>query len=132
VAATGRVNGDGGAGVASTITGSSVTRAGGGGGGAYEGDAGGAVTRGLGGAGGGGDGSITSGALNTTQGSAGTPNTGSGGGNGANGGDGVVILRYPNTLTISNPGGGLTFTTAPVGGDTVATFTAGTGNVQWN
>jgi hypothetical protein len=26
----------------------------------------------------------------------------------------------------------LTFTTAPVGGDTVATFTAGTGNVQWN
>jgi hypothetical protein len=26
----------------------------------------------------------------------------------------------------------LTFTTASVGGDTVATFTAGTGNVQWN
>jgi hypothetical protein len=26
----------------------------------------------------------------------------------------------------------LTFSTASVGGDTVATFTAGTGNVQWN
>jgi hypothetical protein len=26
----------------------------------------------------------------------------------------------------------LTFTTASVGSDTVATFTAGTGNVQWN
>jgi hypothetical protein len=26
----------------------------------------------------------------------------------------------------------LTFTTTAVGGDTVAIFTAGTGNVQWN
>jgi HK97 family phage major capsid protein len=44
-----------------------------------------------------------------------------GGGNGANGGSGVVILRYSTTLTLTNPGGGLTFTTASVGGDTVAT-----------
>jgi hypothetical protein len=71
-------------------------------------------------------------------GSPGTANTGGGGGGGSgayaaggNGGSGVVILRYSNTLTISNPGGGLTFTTTAVGGDTVATITAGTGNVQF-
>jgi hypothetical protein len=43
----------------------------------------------------------------------------------------VVILRYPSTYTISNPGGGLTFTTATVAGDNVTTFTAGTGNIQF-
>jgi hypothetical protein len=43
-----------------------------------------------------------------------------------------VILRYPSALTISNPGGGLTFTTATVGSDKVTTFTAGTGNVSWS
>jgi hypothetical protein len=43
----------------------------------------------------------------------------------------VVILRYPDTYTISNPGGGLTFTTATDGDAKVTTFTAGTGNVSW-
>jgi hypothetical protein len=43
-----------------------------------------------------------------------------------------VILRYPNAFTISNPGGGLTFTTATVSTDKVTTFTAGTGNVSWS
>lgn len=47
---------------------------------------------------------------------------------------GVVILKYPNTRTISNPGGGLTFTTdsANVAGYRITTFTAGTGNIQFN
>jgi hypothetical protein len=49
-----------------------------------------------------------------------------------NGGSGVVILKYEDTFTISNPGGGLTFTTATAGGFSVTTFTAGTGNVQWS
>ena len=50
----------------------------------------------------------------------------------ANGGSGVVILRYPNSKTITNPGSGLTFTTATVGSDKVTTFTGGTGNIQFN
>jgi hypothetical protein len=35
-------------------------------------------------------------------------------------------------VTISNPGGGLTYSTSTAGGFTVATFTAGTGNVSWS
>ncbi len=95
--------GDGGAGVASSITGSSVTRAGGGGG---TGSSGGHS----GGTGGGGDGGAGS-----TAGSAGTAYTGGGGGAGngnggvngssGNGGSGVVILRYPNSFTAALSGG---------------------------
>jgi hypothetical protein len=44
----------------------------------------------------------------------------------------VVIIKYADTLTISNPGGGLTYSTSTAGGFTVATFTAGTGNVSWS
>jgi hypothetical protein len=58
---------------------------------------------GLGGAGGGGSGASTS---PTTLAVAGTPNTGGGGGggaistaSGASGGSGIVIIRYPQTLT---------------------------------
>lgn len=75
------------------------------------------------------------------MGEAGTANTGGGGGGGgwsgfgslagAAGGSGVVILRYANTFTISNPGGGLTYSTTPVSTDNVTTFTAGTGNVSF-
>jgi hypothetical protein len=126
----GLVGGNGGAGSSSSITGSSVTYAGGGGAGG-----GGSGRNGTGGTGGGGTGSI-----GTVAGGNGTANTGGGGGGGSSagntaggtGGSGVVILRYPNTLTMTNPGGGLTFSTAAVGGDTVATITAGTGNVQFN
>jgi hypothetical protein len=52
---------------------------------------------------------------------------------GGNGGSGVVILKYPDTYTISNPGAGLTFTTdsANVAGYKITTFTAGTGNIQF-
>ena len=120
--------GSGGNGKSVSITGSSITYAGGGGGGGYNN----LGYPGSGGSGGGGVGSSTS---NATSGS---PNTGSGGGgtgspnySGA-GGSGIVILRYPNSKTITNPGSGLTFTTATVSTDRVTTFTAGTGNIQFN
>ena len=84
--------GTGGAGLASDITGSSITRAGGGGGGRCNTSA--FPIPGAGGAGGGGAGTSSSG----TPGTSGSANTGSGGGagyasNGGAGGSGVVILR---------------------------------------
>lgn len=118
--------GNGGAGVSSSITGISVARAGGGGANAYGGGAvAGSATAG-GGAG-----------LVSGTGNSGTINTGGGGGGtnsgtGGAGGSGVVILKYPNSLTISNPGGGLTFTTSTaVTGFKVTSFTAGTGVIQF-
>jgi hypothetical protein len=49
------------------------------------------------------------------------------------GGSGIVILKYLDVYTISNPGGGLTLSTAsPSGGYKVTTVTAGTGNVSWS
>lgn len=105
--------GTGGTGIASTITGSSVFRAGGGGGR-------GSSNPGSGGNGGGGSG----------LGSNGTPNTGGGGGGaGGSGGSGVVILRYPDTRTITI-GAGLTGSTSTDGSFRVTTFTAGTGTVS--
>ena len=130
--------GGGGVGTANSITGSSVTRAAGGGGGAYQ--LGGTGTAGTGGSSIGGNGGRNG--LNATGG---TPNTGSGGGgngytdagnlqgsSGA-GGSGVVILKYSNSVTISNPGGGLTFTTdsSSVAGYNITTFTAGTGQISF-
>jgi hypothetical protein len=121
--------GAGGAGSASSITGTSVTRAGGGGG-ANDARFGSSV--GAGGAGGGGAGSLTNGV-------AGTANTGGGGGGAGNlsniggaGGSGVVILKYADSFTVANSGGGLTFSTASAGGFKVTTFTAGTGNITFN
>ena len=86
---------DGGAGLSSTITGGSVTRAGGGGGSGYW------VSAGGGGAGGGGAGSNSRVGPGTTG--SGTANTGSGGGGGSettsgNGGSGIVIIRYLTTV----------------------------------
>jgi hypothetical protein len=43
----------------------------------------------------------------------------------------MVILRYPNVLTISNPGGGLSFSTATDGASKVTSITSGTGSVSW-
>ena len=93
-----------------TITGSNVYYAAGGGGGrGWGGSNGSAGTNARGGA-----------------------NSGDGktGGGGA-GESGAVILRYPNSVTIT-VGSGLTSTTATVGSNKVTTFTAGTGNVQFN
>ena len=103
---TGPFQHDGGDGVASSITGSPVTRAGGGGGGMYQNYPG--NIQGLGGAGGGGNGNATPGVPGGVPGSDGTTNTGGGGGGGSgnnglggNGGSGVVIVKEP-ALTIAS------------------------------
>ena len=94
--------GPGGNGVASSITGSPVTRAGGGGAGGTGATVGGnqPYNASTGGSGGGGAGAPDS---PTTNGTAGTVNTGSGGGggnaqnpssSGGGGGSGIVIIRY--------------------------------------
>jgi hypothetical protein len=48
------------------------------------------------------------------------------------GGSGIVVLKYPDAYTISNPGGGLGYSSSTSGGFTVTTFTSGTGNVSWS
>lgn len=90
--AAGTTGGNGGAGVSNSITGLSITYAGGGGSGTYNN-----CLATLGGSGGGGNGNQT----NDGPGFNATPNTGGGGGGGGlpnvfggNGGSGVVIIRY--------------------------------------
>ncbi len=108
---------DGGVGIASTISGSSVLYGGGGGGGGDNGASGG-----NGGGGGGGNG----GAYPATGGTAGTANTGGGGGAyafngtgaGYDGGSGVVIISAP-LGTITATGG----THTQSGGNDIWTFT---------
>jgi mucin-19 len=108
--------GEGGDGVASTITGSSVTRAGGGGG----------VASKVGGTGGGGTGATAS---PSVIGGDATVNTGSGGGGGGqdgarggNGGSGVVILRMPTANYSSTTTGSPTVSTS--GSDTILVYNA--------
>ena len=121
--------GAGGNGTASSISGSSVTYAGGGGGGKRTSTGGSAGAGGTGGGGAGGAAAV---------GTAGTANTGGGGGgggglstNGGSGGSGIVILKYPDSYTITI-GSGLTGSTAAAsGGYKVTTITAGTGTVSW-
>ena len=119
--------GNGGDGASNSITGSAVVYAGGGSGGVSAGYS--VIPGGDGGGGNGGAGS--------TAATAGTANTGGGGGGGAAsiggaaGGSGVVILRYPNTKTITI-GSGLTGTTATDGSDKITTFTAGTGTITFS
>lgn len=128
------VAGNGGNGTSSPITGTPVTYAGGGGGAVWTSSGG---TGGTGGAGGGGNGFS---ANPSRVASAGTVNlgggggaTGSGGGTGMNGGSGIVILKYTDNFTISNPGGGLTISTpAAIGGFKVSSITAGTGSVRFD
>lgn len=116
--ASGNSGGNGGIGAESPISGSVVRRAGGGGG-RNRGGSGG--SNGTGGAGGGGN-----------AGSPGSSNTGGGGGALSTGGSGVIIFRYPSIYTISNPGGGLSFTTnTSVSGVKITTFTAGTGTIRF-
>ncbi len=50
---------------------------------------------------------------------------------GGTGGSGVVILRYPNTFTITDDLASLTMSTATDGSDKVTTVTAGTGTVSF-
>ena len=136
--------GDGGAGVQNNIDGNNSFYAAGGGGGVGRGDLVSGISPAAGGSSIGGDGGINkfygSGGSTGASPTAGTANTGSGGGGGssssnsvgaggANGGSGIVILRYPNSFTIS----GLSGNTTIVGSDKVTTFTnVGTGNIQFN
>jgi hypothetical protein len=117
----------GGAGLSSSITGTSTFYAGGGGAGAGTYGSGG-----NGGAGGGGRGRASLGSAGT----AGTANTGGGGGGGSGnyaGGSGVVIIAYPNTFSDLNVGAGLTHTLSTArSGFKVYRFTAGTGTVSWS
>jgi hypothetical protein len=110
-------DGSGGNGLASLITGSSVTRGGGGGGGKGDGSG----WTGTGGTGGGGNGvfpagNATSGTVNTGGGGGGTGNTGTGG----NGGSGVVILRMLTSGYSGTTTGSPTVTTS--GADTIIVF----------
>ena len=123
--------GNGGDGLSNSITGSAVFYAGGGGGGNGSNSTGSPGNPGQGGGGGGGK---------VQSGAAATANTGGGGGGGGGsssyvggaGGSGIVILRYVNTHTLTNPGGGLTLSTSTDGSDKVTSITAGTGNIQFN
>lgn len=105
---------NGGSGLSISITGSPVTYAAGGRG---AGDAATGTTNGTANTGRGGDGG---GGANTT------PPANVGG----NGGSGVVILRYPDTRTITL-GAGLTGSTTTISPNKVTTITAGSGNVSW-
>ena len=135
--ANGSGGSNGGDGLANSLTGTSVTRAGGGGGGRHSSNTSG---NSVGGSGGGGASTGASSGQSSNDGSAGTVNTGSGGGGagenasartGGNGGSGIVIIKYPDTFTLSG-GSGLTFTTSTaVSGYKVTTFTAGTGTVSF-
>jgi hypothetical protein len=125
---SGGSGGAGGTGLSVAITGTGTFYAGGGGGGTSSG------TGGAGGSSIGGDGGNAaaggSAAANTASGGGGSGSTGAGG----NGGSGIVILRYASSKILTNPGGGLTFTTdnTTVADTKITTFTAGTGNIQFN
>jgi len=119
--------GSGGDGLASLITGSSIIRAGGGSGGGNTSTNDGGGARG---ASSGGDNNGFPGTENTGGGAGGSFLQGGGTSTGSTGGSGIVILRYPNTVTITI-GAGLTGTTGDVGSNKVTTITAGTGNVSW-
>jgi len=118
-------SGDGGSALASTITGSSVLRAGGGGGGSYSSG----NNFPVGGGGGAGDGKF--GYSGANNGNPATANTGSGGGGapgndtatGGAGGSGVVILRYPSVFTAAYSAG-VTKTTSTIGSETIDIITA--------
>lgn len=115
--ASASAGGNGGNGTASSITGTSVTYAGGGGGGKRT-----AGTAGTGGTGGGGAGGAAA------SGTSGTANTGGGGGGagaggtGGNGGSGVVILSVPTASYSGVTTGSPTVTTS--GANTILTFTS--------
>ena len=120
--------GDGGSALASTITGSSILRAGGGGAGAYGG--GNSTGGGINGGPAGGGGGAGRGAYGYRTGESATANTGSGGGGspgsqneiGGSGGSGLIILRYSNAATATYTSG-VTYTRSTIGSDVVDTIT---------
>jgi hypothetical protein len=127
---------NGGNGVAVSITGSSVTYAGGGGGGAINNKIAGDGGTGGGGAGATGADAATNGSTNFGGGGGGAGGTGAGCGgtsNAGNGGSGVVILRYLTSAGTISVGAGLTAdATGTDGSYSYKKFTAGSGNVSWS
>jgi hypothetical protein len=131
-AAGGNNAGPGGAGLATLITGSSITLGGGGGGGQSARIN---VTILAGGIGGGG-----AGEGNSTPAVPGTINLGGGGGGRAGnggttlttGGSGRVILRYNTAYGLLTVGAGLTYAQTTDGSDYVYDFTAGSDNISWS
>jgi hypothetical protein len=128
VGATGDASGNGGAGVTSAITGTSVARAGGGGAGAYMSPVGTPISGGSATAGGG-AGGVGSGSTGG-PGISGTANTGGGGGgagvsNGTagSGGSGVVIFKVPASASVTFSAG-VSSTSIPDGANTVYIVTA--------
>ncbi len=124
----GTPTGAGGVGLQVNIDGNNYYYGGGGGGGSQQGT----NIFGLGGSSIGGNGGGTG-----QVGSNAVINRGSGGGGGGynaggDGSSGIVILRYVSSYSITNPGAGLTFTTTSIGTDSITTFTAGTGTIQFN
>lgn len=114
-----------------TSSGDSGYFAGGGAGAGYEAGAGA-----NGGIGGGGfsksrQGNAGSGATNTGGGGGGAAGDSGGARSSGNGGSGIVILKYPNTFTITL-GAGLTGTTYTSGSDKYTKITQGTGTVSWS
>lgn len=122
----------GGDGLASSITGTSIIRAGGGGGGSAQ-----SVQ--VGGSGGGGSGGSGDLRISGPAPTAGQIQTGSGGGGGggpgrqgANGGSGIVVLRYPSLARIIDfIAPGLTYSFSDDGTFKRYVFTAGTGNIRF-
>jgi autotransporter-associated beta strand protein len=125
------VGGNGGAGLASSITGSSVTYGGGGGGGGRDTNGGATSAGGSGGAGGGGAGTGTG----TGSATSGTDGLGGGGGGsgadgkGGDGGDGIVVVRYKGSS--AGTGGTVSSGTGTAAGYTIHSFTT-VGNASLN
>lgn len=118
----------GGVGAFSSVTGTSIDRAGGGGGGNPFGSGGSASAGG--GAGGSGTQNGIAGTANTGGGGGGASIAGSGAANGGQGGSGVIMLKYSSSLT-PTISAGLTYSTTTVGANKVTTFTAGTGTITF-
>lgn len=72
----------------------------------------------------------TAGAANTGNGATGAGASGSEG-SGASGGSGVIIIKYPDSYTIS-VGAGLTSSSSTSAGFTTTTFTAGTDSISFS
>jgi hypothetical protein len=113
--------GDGGVGVDSSITGSSVGRGGGGAGGRYSAAAGTATD--------GGGLANNPGTANTGGGGGGTIGTS---GTSYSGGSGVVIIRFLTSDGSPTIGAGLTSSSSTDGDYTVIQFTAGSDTISWS
>ncbi len=115
-AGTSIAGGNGGAGSASSISGSSVTYAGGGGGGTYGSSGAGSGGAGGGGAGGNPNNNGTDGTVNTGGGGGGSGGSNGASGNGGAGGSGIVIISYATAGKITLTGNVNLLSTLNVGG----------------